>query len=144
MLPRCWLCQILSMAAMLVTAQDGRSADDIDQAAANRGYRFLTENALIPPDFNQITFDEVWQAWPEPLKSQAANFSPAERRKMAFERYGLTIRADDNSGKPLHYVVSPDGGWSMNCFACHGGTVYGAPVAGAPNSRFVLESMKTL
>ncbi len=61
--------------------------DDIDQAAANRGYRFLTENALIPPDFNQITFDEVWQAWPEPLKSQAANFSPAERRKMAFERY---------------------------------------------------------
>ena len=140
MRPRCFFL-IFSIVAMLVTTQDGRSADHPDAAAAERGYRFLTQNALIPPDFNQSTFEEVWQSWPESLRLQAASLSPAERRKMAFERYGLTIRADDNSGKPLQYVVSPDGGWTMNCFACHGGTVYGTPVAGAPNNRFALQSL---
>ena len=140
MLPRSSF-PMLCIAAMLVTTQYGRSADHTDAAAAERAYRFLTQNALIPPDFSQTTFEEVWQAWPEPLKSQAANLSPAERRKMAFERYGLTIRAADDSGKPLQYVVSPDGGWAMNCFACHGGTVYGTPVAGAPNNRFALQSL---
>ena len=140
MLPRSSF-PMLCIAAMLVITQDGRSADHTDAAAAERGYRFLTENALIPPDFNQTTFEEVWQAWPEPLRSQAAKLSPAERRKMSYERYGLTLRADDNSGKPLQYVVTPDGGWTMNCFACHGGTVYGTPVAGAPNNRFALQTL---
>ena len=83
MRPRCFFL-IFSIVAMLVTTQDGRSADHPDAAAAERGYRFLTQNALIPPDFNQSTFEEVWQSWPESLRLQAANLSPAERRKMAF------------------------------------------------------------
>jgi len=109
--------------------------------AAERGYRFLIETVLIPPDFSESTFDEVWKDWPEPLKVKAANATPAERRAMAFDRYGLTMRAGDDSGKPLQYVVTSEGRWSMNCFACHGGTVYGTPMAGAPNNRFALQSL---
>ncbi len=56
-------------------------------------------------------------------------------------RYGLTKREGDDSGKPLQYVVTPELGWSMNCFACHGGTVYGTPMAGALNNRFALQSL---
>jgi hypothetical protein len=29
----------------------------------------------------------------------------------------------------------------MNCFSCHGGTVYGKPYPGAPNNRFALQTM---
>lgn len=108
---------------------------------AERGYRFLTETALIPADFHESTFDEVWKSWPQPLQSKAAISSLAERRAMAFDRYGLTTRPGDDSGKPLQYVVAADGGWSMNCFACHGGTVYGTPMPGAPNNRFALQSL---
>src|SRR5262245_37575792 len=90
--------------------------------AAQRGYQFLVEKAYLPPDFDQETFDAVWKQWPEPFRSQAERASPDERRKMAFERYGLTPRPDDPS-KPLQYVVDLEGNWTMNCFACHGGMI---------------------
>jgi hypothetical protein len=109
--------------------------------AAQRGYQFLIETALIPADFTESTFDDAWKVWPEPLRSRAATSSAAERRAMAFDRYGLTTREGNDSGKPLQYVVTPEGGWSMNCFACHGGTVYGTPMAGAPNNRLALQSL---
>ncbi|MCX7396226.1 MAG: hypothetical protein NT138_00945, partial [Planctomycetales bacterium] len=81
--------------------------------AAERGYQILIDTALIPADFHESTFDEVWKVWPQPLKSKAAKLSPAERRAMAFDRYGLTTRPGDDSGKPLQYVVTADRGWSM-------------------------------
>ncbi|MGB7346371.1 MAG: hypothetical protein WBD20_19285 [Pirellulaceae bacterium] len=109
--------------------------------AAQRGYRHLTETAFLPADFNQEVFDEVWTSWPEPLRSEAEKASHEQRREMAFERYGLTTRPDDDSGKPLQYVVDKDGGWTMNCFSCHGGSVYGKPAPGAPNNRFGLQTL---
>lgn len=109
------------------------------------GYRLLTTKAYLPPDFDQQAFDEVWNVWPTPLKQAAANSDAQTRRKMAFERYGLSERVDfatgepDGSGKPLQYVVGEDGQWSMNCFACHGGSVMGRVYPGAPNNRFAFE-----
>jgi hypothetical protein len=108
-----------------------------------RGYRNLTQREYLPPDFDQETFDSAWQHWPEPLRSQAEKASPAERRKMAFDRYGLTPRPEDAT-KPLQYVVDDDGNWTMNCFAYAsvpdgkgGVTVW----PGAPNSRFALQTL---
>lgn len=108
-------------------------------SAEERGYRFVTEKAYLPPDFDQALFDELWKRWPEPLKSLAEKASPDERRRMAFERYGLSARPGDEA-KPLQYVVN-DGRWVMNCFACHGGNVLGQTVPGAPNSHFALETL---
>ncbi len=112
-------------------------ADD----AAQRGYRILTETALLPSDFSQQAFDDAWRSWPEPLRSEAEKASPQERRRMTLDRYGLSTRPGDDSGKPLQYVVSDDGAWTMNCFACHGGTVDGKVTPGAPNHRFALQTM---
>jgi hypothetical protein len=108
-------------------------------SAAERGYRFLTEKAYLPPDFDQALFDELWKRWPEPQREKAEQASPDERRRMAFERYGLSSRPGDEA-KPLQYVVN-DGRWVMNCFACHGGNVLGQTVPGAPNSHFALETL---
>ena len=63
-----------------------------DEPSARRGYEFLTSNALVPPDFPEAIFDEVWTMWPEPLRSEAEKATPEERRKLAFTRYGLTPR----------------------------------------------------
>ncbi len=109
--------------------------------AAQRGYRLLTDTALLTSDFDQATFDEIWQSWPEPLRSEAEKSTLQQRRQMAFDRYGLTLRPNDHSGKPLQYVVAADGPWTMNCFSCHGGSVYGRPSPGAPNNRFALHTL---
>jgi len=115
-----------------------------------RGYALLVNQPFLPPDFDEAIFDQVWQVWPQPLREQAAAATPAQRRQMAFDRYGLTPRnetaVDQLPGPPLQYVVTPaDSGhgrsWTMNCFSCHGGTVYGTPYPGAPNNRFALQTM---
>ncbi|MDG2380083.1 MAG: cytochrome c [Pirellulaceae bacterium] len=109
--------------------------------SADHGYRLLVDKAYLPADFDQETFDQVWQVWPEPLRSKAYKATVAERRKLAFERYGLSQRPGERAGKPLQYVVSDDGQWSMNCFSCHGGRVNGVVTPGAPNTDFRLATM---
>ena len=112
-------------------------ADD----AAQRGYDKLINQSFLPPDFNQETVDQAWTSWPEPLRSEAEKATLEQRRKMIFDRYGLTTRPGDDSGKPLQYVVDDAGNWTMNCFSCHGGSVYGKITPGSPNNRFGLQTM---
>jgi len=117
------------------------SAAFAEETAAERGYRFLTEKPYLPVDFREDDLAEVWKIWPEPLRTQAENATADQRRKMAFDRYGLTERPHDDSGKPLQYVVTDKGEWVMNCFACHGGSVLGEPFPGRPNSNYLLQTL---
>ena len=112
-----------------------------ENPSADRGYRLLTESALLTSDFDQETVDTLWTVWPEPLRSEAEKASSKRRREMTLHRYGLTVRPGDRSGKPLQYVVDDVGNWTMNCFVCHGGTVYGEIYPGAPNNRFALQTL---
>ncbi len=131
------------IAAIVICLSEFAFADEaiVDNEAAQRGYRVLTEMPLLSSDFNEEVFQNVWQSWPEPLHREAEKASPEKRREMAFSRYGLTLRPGDDSGKPLQYVVDDDGSWTMNCFACHGGSVDGESMPGAPNNRFALQTM---
>jgi hypothetical protein len=117
----------------------------IDPAAAERGYKLLVEKPYLPADFDQEVFDSAWKQWPEPLRTEAEKATPEERRRLAFSRYGLTPRPDDPT-RPLQYVVDKSGTWTMNCFACHGGTIPDGKggvttYPGAPNSRFALQTL---
>ncbi|MFI4875394.1 MAG: cytochrome c, partial [Blastopirellula sp. JB062] len=105
-----------------------------------QGYRILVDKPLLSPYWDQETFDNTWRAWPQPLKRQAENATPEERRKMAYRRYGLTPRPDDPE-KPLQYVVSDDGSWTPNCFTCHGGEIAGQVTPGAPNHRYAMQTL---
>lgn len=105
-----------------------------------RGFWFLTNKPYLPPDFSQEIFDQTWQKWPEPLRTQAKQATLLERRKMAFARYGLTPNPSDPA-KPLQYVVDEQGNWTMNCFACHGGQVAGKVWPGLPNSNYALATL---
>ena len=109
--------------------------------AAERGYRFLIGQPVLPGDFTAQVFDQLWTVWPEPLRSKAEQAGAKERRMMILDRYGLTVRPNDDSLNPLQYVVDQRGAFTMNCFACHGGSVYGKVMPGAPNNRYALQSL---
>lgn len=110
-----------------------------------RGYELLLNKPYLGMDFDEEAFSNIWHVWPEPLRSEAERAPPVERRKMAFERYGLTPRPGDDltseTFKPLQYVVNEAGQWTMNCFSCHGGTLRGEVVPGLPNTRYLLQSL---
>ncbi|MEL6105674.1 MAG: hypothetical protein AAFU85_06550 [Planctomycetota bacterium] len=128
---------LVAIVILLASATYPCRAED----AAARGYRFLTESPVLTSDFHQDTVDALWSIWPKGSRDRAERATAEERRRMTFDRYGLTVRPGDDSGKPLQYVVSAQGNWTMNCFACHGGSVYGTPTPGAPNNRYALSSL---
>ena len=111
-----------------------------DSPRAARGWNHLLERAYLPADFDQEVFDELWTTWEEPLRSRAAAAPVEERRRMAFERYGLTPHPESPS-RSLQYVVDRQGAWTMSCLACHQGQVRGVAVPGLPNSNYALETL---
>ena len=138
------ICSCLLVGAVRAGEDEVASAEKTEihtGGSPERGFQWLTEKAYLPADFDQETFDAVWRAWPKELRSRAESMSTEERRKIAFARYGLTERHEDPQHRPLQYVVDEQGQWTMNCFTCHGGDVYGQPWPGAPNSRFALETL---
>jgi mono/diheme cytochrome c family protein/cytochrome c553 len=117
------------------------SAAGADESPAQRGYRLLTTRPYLPPDFDQEVFDELWRTWEEPSRTRAASASLEERRQMAFSRYGLTPSPDRKGPVALQYVDNGQGGWVMNCLACHGGKVAGQVIPGLPNSHYALQTL---
>ena len=131
---------VLAAAAALADEPGAPALAGAREPSAERGYRFITEKAYVPSGFDQATFDRLWTVWGEPARSCAEKASPEERRRMAFERYGLTPRPD-GSGKPLQYVVDEKGAWTISCFACHAGQVAGRVVPGLGNAHLALQDL---
>ncbi len=129
---------LLSFALLSTFPFQARGEGAADPA---RGLELLLNKPYVPVAFDQETFEEVWKSWEEPLRSRAAGATLAERREMAFERYGLIERANDPRHRPMQYVVDAKGNWSLNCFGCHQGAVAGRMIPGAPNSQFALETL---
>jgi mono/diheme cytochrome c family protein len=123
-------------------ASSAIAAKPSDETPAQRGYRLLTTKPYFARDFDQSTFDELWQVWEEPARGLAEKADKSTRRKMAFERYGLQPSPDAGYDRPLQYVETRDGGWTVNCFSCHGGKVAGQVIPGLPNSHVALQTMQ--
>jgi mono/diheme cytochrome c family protein len=139
----------LGLGAAVALASGSALAGDSSPASAplpayapspERGYRAILEKAYIPPLLQDATFDAIWKSWPPALRAKAETATPAERRRMAFDRYGLTPREGDPS-KPLQFVVDEKGFWSINCFACHTGQLEGTTIPGLPNARFAFQDL---
>jgi hypothetical protein len=107
----------------------------------SRGYELLLTKAYVAPAFDEETFGRLWESWEEPLRSWAAKATPADRRRMAFRRYGLDAQPGDPQHRPLQYVVDDAGRWTINCLACHQGSVAGRLIPGAANTRYALETL---
>ena len=124
-------------------------AGEPQQTLAERGYELLVNKPYVPAAFHEDDLNEVWQVWPEPLRTKAEAATPLRRREMAFERYGLTARPEDDDSareagqapKSLQFVVDGAGNWVTNCFSCHGGKVGGKTYPGAPNTDYALQTL---
>lgn len=112
-----------------------------DVAAAARGFRLLTTKPYLSQDFDQEVFDALPSVWERSARLAAEQATPEERRRMIFARYGLTEHPDEPRRTALQYAPSADGGWTMNCLACHTGKVAGKVVYGAPNSLYDLQTL---
>lgn len=105
---------------------------------AQAGYQHLVNNVYLPPDFDEDvlqkldTLEHPWKLSDAPLN--------ANSRISTWTAYGLAPRPDDPS-KPLQYVVTKDQRYVMNCFACHGGNLFGTTYPGAPNTTYQLETL---
>jgi mono/diheme cytochrome c family protein len=105
---------------------------------AQRGYFHLVSNVYLPHDFDE----EILRAIDSESKTSpwADSKTAPGTRQLTFERFGLAGRVEDPD-RPLQYVVTKDGKYVMNCFACHGGNLFGATYPGAPNTTYDLESL---
>ena len=113
--------------------------------AAKRGYRHLVDSVYLPADLDEEVAVELARMLSTRNASSEQRADDTERQSVTREEllthYGLTTRPDElTSGKPLQYVVTEKSQWVMNCFACHGGSVYGTAMPGAPNNNYQLQS----
>jgi len=140
---RLWMLIALVTGPMSSVASAGDVAEPpAGLSAAERGYWYLTNREYLPPDFDQALFDQLWRLWPEPYRTEAEQATEAKRREMTFRWYGL-VRAPgaDELDPAMGYVSDGQGGWVMNCLACHGGTVAGQAIPGLPNSHFAMQTL---
>ncbi|MBL8829618.1 MAG: cytochrome c, partial [Planctomycetaceae bacterium] len=112
-----------TLLVVLVTLALPLGAPADDRALIERGYHLLLTKPYLTPDFDDEVFAELWKVWDEPWRAQAEHATAAERRALAYRRYGLTPRSPDEpqaDTRPHQYVDDGRGGWVMNCLACHG------------------------
>lgn len=136
--------------ALLAVARHGSAAEpasadqpSADQPSAAAGWNILRTHPFLPPDFDDEVFDQLWTVWPEPDRTAAEAASPANRRKLMFEYYGLIPAPDDPEcqGLPLGYIRDGRQGWVMTCLACHGGSVAGKVIPGVGNSLYAPQTL---
>ena len=105
---------------------------------ARAGYRHLVASVYLPADFDEDVLNELDRA------EHVWGLSDVPRqpgsRGDTWTAYGLAPRPD-NPELPLQYVKNAAQQYSMNCFACHGGNLYGTTYPGAPNTIYALESL---
>ncbi len=98
----------------------------------------------MPADLDNEVFASLQEsAQINPLKFEPTRTPPelTVERAHAFLKYGLTERPGDGTDRPLQYVVDQQGRWVMNCFSCHGGSVYGQTLPGSPNNLYQLQTL---
>ena len=132
-------------AALLVVLCTGAWAKDAKHErtpSAARGHRKLLDKAFLPPWFGEEVFENLWTVWPAPLRARAEAADATQRRAMTLARYGLDERPNEGaSGPPLQFTPTDSGWWTLNCFACHGGSVNGEVILGLPNNRFAYQTL---
>ena len=121
--------------------QAGDASNETNAPAAARGYRLLTEVSFLPEaDFDEETLAECWRVWDEPSRSLAEKADPQTRRRMIFQRYGLTDHPDGREG-PAQYVRGKDGGFTVNCLSCHQGQLEGKVIPGLANADYAMQTI---
>lgn len=126
------------LAPSLLTAGDPHESSPEREARRQEvhpGFAVLIHKQLSSRALTVDELDALWTVWEAPRQAQARAASPAERRRMTFERYGLIHREFDDSGLPMGYTGDGQGNLAPNCLSCHGGKVGGRSFPGLANTH---------
>ncbi len=139
------LCCVLALWAIVGVPAPGFAEDlaDSKSSPAERGWHYLIEKNYGEPTLTEERFEQLWKTWPEPLRTEAEQATPEQRRALAFSRYGFVADPNPDSKRtaPLNVADSGDGRWTLNCLSCHQGKVAGRVIPGVPNSHFAFQTL---
>jgi mono/diheme cytochrome c family protein len=104
---------------------------------AERGKKALLETSFIPPIWRKSAYENVWKQWGPKEK-------PADLEKAVRERFGLHSAPYPNGGLPMglrksNFLVV--NGVSLDCLACHGGSILGKSYVGLGNSTLDVQAL---
>jgi hypothetical protein len=105
--------------------------------SADRGREALFGQCFSHATVTREGYETVWKQWGLAEK-------PADFQRAVMEHYGLHAAPYPNNNLPmgLRFVSArPDAGIGYDCMLCHGGSLFGKPVVGAPNASLDLASV---
>ena len=105
---------------------------------AERGKIALLQTSFIPPIWRLPAYEKAWQSW-EGVKQKPAKYDEAFR-----DRYGLHVAPYENGRLPMglrksNYLFVQ--GISVDCLACHGGSIGGTSYIGLGNSTLDVQAL---
>lgn len=111
--------------------------------AEERGLHNLTHNPYGMMMLTAKMLEMLPKVWEPEWKAKINPDDPDSIRRVAFERYGFNEATWDNSGAPMQFVVTKQGGWVQNCMLCHGGRVPGTgqSMIGMPNTELDMQTL---
>jgi mono/diheme cytochrome c family protein len=106
--------------------------------AAARGRKALSEGNYIPAIWSRDAYDQAWKRWGGVL-TKPADYGAAFR-----EYYGLHPAPYPNGDLPMGLRDGPrllGKGVSIDCMACHGGSILGQSYVGLGNSSLDVQAL---
>ena len=119
----------------------GAAPVDLEDPPLPDGLRILYEQPMQSFSLERELFEDLWQQWPAEEREEAAAADAATRYRMLLDRYGLHVDPRRGNDIPAAFSGVPGSAWTLNCLACHGGSVEGSFVPGLPNNTLMLEDL---
>jgi mono/diheme cytochrome c family protein len=128
--------KLLTAAAICAVA--ALYAGAAENSAADRGRKHLLQDNYIPAIWSRDAYDNAWQRW------QGPTVKPADYDAAFRETYGLNPAPYPNGNLPMGLRDGPrllGKGVSIDCLACHGGSVMGQSVIGLGNASLDVQAL---
>jgi mono/diheme cytochrome c family protein len=109
-----------------------------EPSAADRGRKHLAEGNYIPAIWSREAYDQAWKRW-EGVSAKPADYDAAFR-----ETYGLHPAPYPNGDLPMGLREGPrllGKGVSIDCLACHGGSIMGQSYIGLGNTALDVQAV---
>ncbi len=127
------------------------------QSELPEGLRILYEVPMQSFSLTRAQFMELWRHWPAGAMrdaaeglvggTESARTANPQLYRLILDYYGLHLDSARGVDVPAAFATpplaegEPEGIWTLNCLACHGGSVAGEYHAGLANSTLMLERL---
>ncbi len=126
------------MRHLLVVLLSAAALTAAEPTAAERGYQALTKTSFIPAAWREAAYDNVWKHWP------GVTAKPVDYAAAFSDHYGMPAAPYPNGKYPMGLRegrIFFMKGVSIDCLACHGGSVMGKSYVGLGNASLDVQAL---